>query len=42
MKIISDCKNEKEKTELLEMKRSNFRIEMANFADDCTLCVVPM
>ena len=42
MKIISDCKNEKERTELLEMERSNFRIEMADFADDCTLCMVPM
>ena len=42
MKIISDCRNEKEKTELLEMERSNFRIEMANFADDCTFCMVPM
>ena len=42
MKMISDCKNEKEITELIEMERSNMRIEFANFADDCTLCMAPL
>ena len=42
MKIMADCKNEKERTELIEMERSNFRIEFANFADDGTLCMVPL
>ena len=42
MKIISDCKNEKEITELIEMERLNVRIEFANFADDCTLCMAPL
>ena len=42
MELISDCKNEAEITELIEMEKSNFGIEMANFADDCTLCMVPL